>query len=80
MLHDIGTGDGIPQGDALGEEIRTPALWGLRVRRGLLHDGSAATIADAILRHGNEAAFSREQFLALSEEEAEVLLAFLQSL
>ena len=80
LLHDIGTGDGIPQGDALGEEIRTPALWGLRVRRGLLHDGSAATIADAILRHGNEAAFSREQFLALSEEEAEVLLAFLQSL
>ena len=80
LLHDIGTGDGIPQGDALDEEIRTPALWGLRVRRGLLHDGSAATITAAILRHGNEAAHSREQLLALSKEEAEALLTFLQSL
>ncbi len=80
LLHDIETGDGIPQGDALGEEIRMPALWGLRVRRGLLHDGSAATITDAVLRHGNEAALSREQFLALSKEEAEALLAFLRSL
>ena len=26
------------------DEIRTPALWGLRFRRPLLHDGSAATI------------------------------------
>ena len=29
-------------------EIRTPALWGLRLRRPLLHDGSAATPCDAI--------------------------------
>src|SRR5262249_2962952 len=32
LLHDIGTGDGIGQADARGEEIRTPALWGLRFR------------------------------------------------
>src|SRR5437867_923277 len=31
LLHDIGTGDGIPQAVAKPEEIRTPALWGLRL-------------------------------------------------
>ena len=80
LLHDIGTGDGIVQADARGEEIRTPALWGLRVRRGLLHDGSAATITDAILRHENEAGQSRQRFQTLAEEEAAALLAFLNSL
>ena len=30
LLHDVGTGDGIRQGPAEPEEIRTPALWGLR--------------------------------------------------
>ncbi len=53
------TGDGIRQASAEHDEIRTPALWGLRHRRPLLHDGSAATIADAILRHGGEAARAR---------------------
>jgi CxxC motif-containing protein (DUF1111 family) len=80
LLHDIGTGDGIVQGDALGEEIRTPALWGLRVRRGLLHDGSAATPTEAILRHGQEAAEARRRFQALSPEDVTALLAFLDSL
>ena len=37
------------------ERPRTPALWGLRLRRPFLHNGSAATIYDAIERHGNEA-------------------------
>ncbi|HEX7137761.1 MAG TPA: di-heme oxidoredictase family protein [Vicinamibacterales bacterium] len=46
LPHDIGTGDGIPQAAANPEEIRTPALWGLRLRRPFLHDGSAATIND----------------------------------
>ena len=41
LLHDIGTGDGIKQGAAEANEIRTPALWGLRLRRPLLHDGNA---------------------------------------
>src|SRR4029078_8232225 len=47
LLHDVGTGDQIPQAGALPEEIRTPALWGVRLRRPLLHDGSAATIEAA---------------------------------
>jgi CxxC motif-containing protein (DUF1111 family) len=52
LLHDAGTGDGIPQASALPEEIRTPSLWGLRVRRPLLHDGSASTPDEAVRRHG----------------------------
>ena len=80
LLHDIGTGDGIVQGDALGEEIRTPALWGLRIRRGLLHDGSAATAGEAILRHAQEAAEPRRFYTELASEDAAALLAFLDSL
>jgi CxxC motif-containing protein (DUF1111 family) len=80
LLHDIGTGDGIEQGAAAPEEIRTPALWGLRLRRPFLHDGSAATIDEAIRRHDNEAARVRERFLTLPEPEREALLAFLRSL
>ena len=80
LLHDVGTGDGIKQGAAEPDEIRTPALWGLRLRRPLLHDGSAATIADAILRHRHEAEAARRGYERLSVEERERLIAFLRSL
>lgn len=80
LLHDIGTGDGIEQGDALAGEIRTPALWGLRFRRPLLHDGSAATVEEAIRRHGGEAEAVTERFRRLSREQQLELLSFLRSL
>ena len=80
LLHDIGTGDGIEQGAASGDEIRTPALWGLRFRRPFLHDGSVATAEEAIRRHDREAASARVQFLALSPADRAALLAFLGSL
>jgi CxxC motif-containing protein (DUF1111 family) len=80
LLHDVGTGDGIRQGAAEPNEIRTPALWGLRMRRPLLHDGAAATIPDAIARHGGEATLARTGFARLSDADRELLLAFLRSL
>jgi CxxC motif-containing protein (DUF1111 family) len=80
LLHDVGTGDGIPQGDATPNEIRTPALWGLRFRLPLLHDGSATTIEDAIRRHGGEADIARRGFEQLGDEARAALLAFLRSL
>lgn len=80
LLHDVGTGDGIEQAAASAEEIRTPALWGLRFRRPLLHDGSAPTVEKAILRHGNEAEAARQQYEALAPEQRKQLLAFLNSL
>ena len=67
LLHDIGTGDGIQQGAAAPEEMRTPALWGLRHRRPFLHDGSAFTIEDAIQRHQREGELARRGFAQLSD-------------
>jgi CxxC motif-containing protein (DUF1111 family) len=80
LLHDVGTGDEIPQAAALPQEIRTPALWGLRFRRPLLHDGSAATIGDAIARHGGEAERVRRAFDSLPDEARAAILSFLKSL
>ncbi len=80
LLHDIGTGDGIVQASAGPTEIRTPALWGLRLRRPLLHDGRAATPAEAIERHGGEAATARLGYQALGDGDRGRLLAFLRSL
>jgi CxxC motif-containing protein (DUF1111 family) len=80
LLHDIGTGDGIRQASAEPEEIRTPSLWGLRLRRPLLHDGSATNVYQAIRRHGNEAELARRGFEKLSASERAALDAFLLSL
>jgi CxxC motif-containing protein (DUF1111 family) len=80
LLHDVGTGDGIRQGAAAANEIRTPALWGLRLRRPLLHDGSAVTIAEAVERHGGEAALARRGYDQLAPEDRSRLLQFLRSL
>ncbi len=80
LLHDVGTGDGIEQAAAKMNEIRTPALWGLRFRRPLLHDGSAATPEAAIQRHSAEAAGARDRYLALPAEQKRELRAFLGSL
>ena len=80
LLHDVGTGDGIAQAAAGPGEIRTPALWGLRHRRPLLHDGSAPTLLDALVRHGNEARRARARLLALADGELAALMAFLESL
>ena len=80
LLHDVGTGDGIQQAAAAPNEVRTPALWGLRFRRPLLHDGRAATAADAIRAHGAEADLARQGFDDLDPTSRAALLAFLASL
>lgn len=80
LLHDIGTGDGIEQASAGPEEIRTPALWGLRFRRPLLHDGSAATIEDAVRRHAGEADLGRRGFEQATDADRSALIGFLKSL
>ncbi len=80
LLHDVATGDGIAQGAAAANEVRTPALWGLRFRRPLLHDGRAATVTDAIMAHGGEADLARAGFAALGPDARAAVLAFLGSL
>ena len=80
LLHDIGTGDEIPQGAAQPEEIRTPSLWGLRVRRPFLHDGRASTAEAAIGGHRGEAERVRLRFDQLAPPQRASLIAFLDSL
>ncbi len=80
LLHDIGTGDGIAQGAAEPHEIRTPALWGLGLRKPFLHDGRASTIEEAIELHGGEAALARQGYTRLEAADRVKLIAFLRSL
>lgn len=80
LLHDIGTGDGIVQGVAEANEIRTPALWGLRLRRPFLHDGSAATIDDAVRRHAGEALRAMQGVARMTDADFRALIAFLKTL
>jgi CxxC motif-containing protein (DUF1111 family) len=85
LLHDIGTGDGIPiKADAAfastASQIRTAPLWALRTRNRLMHDGLTFTTMDAIERHAGQATAVTAQFNALSAEEQRVVYAFLSSL
>jgi CxxC motif-containing protein (DUF1111 family) len=75
-------GDGITQNSATGQLIRTQPLWGLRfsVKTGLLHDGTANTITDAIEAHDGQAEDAREAFDCLSHDDRQALLDFLETL
>jgi CxxC motif-containing protein (DUF1111 family) len=80
LLHDIGTGDGIKQGLARGNDFRTAPLWGLSRRGRYMHDASLNKIDDAILRHRVEAENARNAFVGLPQSDHDALLAFLGSL
>jgi CxxC motif-containing protein (DUF1111 family) len=88
LLHDMGAGldDGVGEPGAASSEWRTPPLWGLGWRDqvygtgSFLHDGRAASIEEAILWHGGEAARSRDAVVRLSTEDRAALLRFLRSL
>ena len=81
-LHNVGTGDGIVQngGQATANQVRTPALWGVRTRNALMHDGANHTFNDAILRHAGQATTARNNYNALSVANKQTLLAFVLSL
>ncbi len=87
LLHDMGSlGDFIAQGDASGTEFRTPPLWGIRFRDPILHDGRVAAgtlesrIDEAVAFHGGEGAASAVAYAALSDEDHDKIIAFLDSL
>ena len=82
LLHDIGTGDGIVQegGQGTRNQVRTSALWGLRARDRLMHDGLTVTFSDAIARHRNQAQTAQNNFNNLSTSQQNDLLTFLSSL
>lgn len=80
LLHDVGTGDGIPEEGATADDMRTAPLWGVGTRRFLMHDGRAIRLEGAIKAHGGEAAAVRDRFAALPAAEREALIAFLRGL
>ena len=88
LLHDMGAGlaDEVGEDEASGREWRTPPLWGLGLlqtvggQAGLLHDGRAASVEEAILWHDGEAARSRGRFLTMPRTKREALFLFLSTL
>jgi hypothetical protein len=61
-------------------EWRTPPLWGVADSAPYLHDGRAATLAEAIKLHAGQAASSANRFAGLSDVQQEELIAFLNTL
>lgn len=88
LLHDMGEGlaDNRPEGDANGQEWRTPPLWGIGLTKTVsgeeyyLHDGRARSLLEAILWHGGEAEASKETVRKLDAASRDALIAFLESL
>jgi CxxC motif-containing protein (DUF1111 family) len=62
------------------DEWRTPPLWGVADAAPYLHDGRAATLQDAILMHGGQAASSVANFESLPQEEQVAVILFLRTL
>lgn len=86
LLHDMGPGldDGMADGAAKSAEWRTAPLWGLSDAlaqgSGLLHDGRAATVREALAWHGGEALGAKTRFDALSKKDRNALIAFVNGL
>jgi CxxC motif-containing protein (DUF1111 family) len=85
LLHDVGTGDGIPiqptpEYAETANRMRTAPLWGLRTRNRLMHDGMSFTREEAILRHAGQAAQVTTSYRGLSALDKALLAAFLGSL
>ena len=81
--------DGIEQGAAQGEEVRTAPLWGLGQRIFFLHDGRTSDLAQAIQQHASDgnSQFGPSEanrvvsgYIALPERSKQDLLNFLRSL
>ena len=85
LLHDIGTGDGIPflptyEFTFTANQMRTAPLWALRTRNRLMHDGLSFTLQEAIMRHAGQASGVTSKYDALSVSQKEQIIAFLNSL
>jgi CxxC motif-containing protein (DUF1111 family) len=81
LLHHMGTlGDGIEQGKAAGDEMRTAPLWGLRFRSRFLHDARTNSLGEAIAAHDGAAKAAADAFRQLNAADRQALLDFLGSL
>ena len=88
LLHDMGPdlADNRPDFLANGNEWRTQPLWGIgliQIVNGhtyLLHDGRARNVEEAILWHGGEAENAKNQFKALSAQQRNAIIEYINSL
>jgi CxxC motif-containing protein (DUF1111 family) len=82
LLHDLGRDldDGIAEGNAQPSEWRTAPLWDVAASLkagGLMHDGRARNVKEAVAWHGGEADGARARFNALSARDRLALIDFL---
>jgi hypothetical protein len=61
-------------------EFLTTPLWGVGSTGPYGHDGRSINLMEVILRHGGEAQTARNAFVALSPQQQERLISFLNSL
>jgi CxxC motif-containing protein (DUF1111 family) len=88
LLHDMGFGlaDNRPSFDATGHEWKTRPLWGIGLTQvvgghtNFLHDGRARNLEEAIMWHGGEASKSISLYKALTKQQREAIITFLNSL
>lgn len=86
LLHDMGPdlGDTMPEPGVGASQWRTAPLAGvsqaLAHDTGLLHDGRARTVAEAVRWHGGEAAAAAARFQSLPARQQAILLKYVSSL
>ena len=81
LLHDMGSlGDGITSGAAGPTLMRTAPLWGIRGKSEFLHDGRAGDIPTAISLHDGQAKVAARAFQALTTQQQQNLVSFLNTL
>jgi CxxC motif-containing protein (DUF1111 family) len=86
LLHDLGAelDGGATEPGVATTEWRTAPLWGLSralaSKAGLLHDGRASGIGEAVALHGGEGAGARARFGKLSREDRAALLRYVEGL
>src|SRR5438552_3409869 len=61
-------------------KLRTPPLWGVRLRPRLMHDAASLTLRDAIVRHRGEASDASNRFRKLTASDRAAVIEFLKSL
>jgi hypothetical protein len=78
--HDMGPELAETTGSAADPFFITPRLWGVSDTAPYLHDGRAPTLREAILAHGGEGQPAADAFSALSSQDQDALLTYLDSL
>jgi CxxC motif-containing protein (DUF1111 family) len=69
-----------PEHEPKPQEWKTPPLWGVADSAPYLHDGSAATLREAVIRHRGDARAVSDRYKALGADDQAALLAFLGTL